>query len=169
MDSNEALAMMNPVEYAFNEAVLSYIGVPYEFGGQSLDGLDCSGLIMVVLKDLGFPLRDMTADDLARKIFTLPYKQYGSPNIGVFVNYDPKENVYDHIGVKYANHVVHSTDYEPFVKLNRGATGVMVTKVQAYYNHMSGLRVIRTHYLDFAVLVTSLDAMRRHHATKPKE
>jgi len=45
---------------------LSYLNVRYRYGGQSpLSGMDCSGLVIEILRSVGMqPPRDMTAQDL---------------------------------------------------------------------------------------------------------
>jgi cell wall-associated NlpC family hydrolase len=53
------------------EAV-KYIGTPYQFSGQSDAGLDCSGFAIEVLRDLGFNVPDMTAHQLAARLFNCP-------------------------------------------------------------------------------------------------
>jgi len=52
---------------------LGYVGVQYVWGGQTDQGVDCSGLIIQVFRKLpGFQkFPDMTANDLYHNIFTL--------------------------------------------------------------------------------------------------
>lgn len=43
-------------------AILSkYAGTPYLYGGQSMKGVDCSGLMMCLFYELGFTIPDMSA------------------------------------------------------------------------------------------------------------
>lgn len=43
---------------------LQYLNVPYRWAGSNYKGLDCSGLVMKVLHDVGVTLPDMTAQNL---------------------------------------------------------------------------------------------------------
>lgn len=38
-----------------------YLSIPYKWGGNNADGLDCSGLVLKVLHDVGITLPDTTA------------------------------------------------------------------------------------------------------------
>ena len=41
-----------------------YLGTPYKWGGSNYLGLDCSGLVIKVLHDLGLTVPDMTAQQI---------------------------------------------------------------------------------------------------------
>lgn len=43
---------------------MQYLGTPYVWAGNNSDGLDCSGLVIKVLHDVGYTLPDMTAHSL---------------------------------------------------------------------------------------------------------
>lgn len=54
------------VYYAF-----SMRGIPFLLGGQDSRGIDCSGMIVNLLKRQGYAIEDMTAQGLMDTIFTL--------------------------------------------------------------------------------------------------
>jgi len=43
---------------------MQYLNVPYRWGGNNYDGLDCSGFVLKSLHDVGLTLPDMTANSL---------------------------------------------------------------------------------------------------------
>jgi|GEM_PF-4560681 len=43
---------------------LQYLNVPYRWGGSNTNGIDCSGLVLKVLSDVGIKLSDRTAHGL---------------------------------------------------------------------------------------------------------
>ena len=43
---------------------MQYLNIPYKWGGNNYLGLDCSGLVLKVLHDVGVTLPDMTAHGL---------------------------------------------------------------------------------------------------------
>jgi len=43
---------------------MQYLNVPYKWGGNNYDGLDCSGFVLKALHDVGLTLPDMTAHGL---------------------------------------------------------------------------------------------------------
>lgn len=43
---------------------MQYLNTPYKWGGNNSDGLDCSGLVLKALSDVGLLLPDMTANRL---------------------------------------------------------------------------------------------------------
>lgn len=54
---------------------MQFIGIPYRWGGNSpLTGLDCSGLVLELLKGLGIALPDMAASDIHKWCLTQKFK-----------------------------------------------------------------------------------------------
>jgi hypothetical protein len=74
-----------------HEAV-KYVGVPYEHGGQSVLGLDCSGLIVEILRDLGFRVHDMTAHELFEQLFNQPQACHAGSIEGCFLTEQDSDN-----------------------------------------------------------------------------
>jgi len=43
---------------------MQYLGTPYRWGGNSFNGMDCSGFVLKSLHDVGITLPDMTAQGI---------------------------------------------------------------------------------------------------------
>ena len=86
--------LLDPKESAESRArrsLLSYLHIPYIWGGQSRDGLDCSGLVGVWWVEIGFRSKgfDTTADRLFDGYRTgqLPGERLGSGRFGALAFY----------------------------------------------------------------------------------
>ena len=51
-------------QVVMKEAIKSYLGTPYQFGGTSYDGMDCSGLVMRVFQRVGIELPRSTREQI---------------------------------------------------------------------------------------------------------
>lgn len=83
--------MQTLTKYAF-----SFLGTPYLWGGSSYFGIDCSSLIMELLKSVGMaPAEDSTADGLYR--FFLENGDPADPSLGALAFFGT-DKVIKHIG-----------------------------------------------------------------------
>lgn len=86
---------MHPEEILKSYA-LSLLGLPYAWGGDdSLDGFDCSGLVVELMKSVGVMKSgdDFTADGMMRK-----FQRSATPAFGCLAFYgDPKVGVATHV------------------------------------------------------------------------
>jgi hypothetical protein len=118
----------------FKRVVESYIGIPYESGGDGKDGLDCSNLVVAVYRDYaGKHLSTST-----RSLFRLPMKvSQDALQVGdlVFFSFNGG-NTPDHVGVyigegrfvhaSESRGVIYSTVDTPYFRdAYRGARRVM--------------------------------------------
>jgi len=76
----------------------SFIGTPYEWGGDNPDGLDCSGFLGVVYRGIGL-LKNK--EDLTSRGFYYKFKDYEvtAPQPGAFVVYGKDINSISHIAL----------------------------------------------------------------------
>ena len=56
---------INSRHRAMQEVMESYLGVPYQWGGSTRSGMDCSGLVMRVYQGVGIDLPRTTRDQLS--------------------------------------------------------------------------------------------------------
>lgn len=80
---------------------MSYLGVPYMWGGDSSHGLDCSGLVQLTYRSFGVELPRLSADQLRAGRPTA----YGSLQPGDLIGWDinSRNNGADHIAVYAGN------------------------------------------------------------------
>lgn len=80
-------------------SVYSYINVPYKWGGNNYDGLDCSGLVLKSLNDVGVTLVDMTSQDIY--YWATKKKQFQScePNADCVLFFGRNTSNITHIGI----------------------------------------------------------------------
>lgn len=69
------------------QAALSYLGVPYVFGGASRAGVDCSGLVMLAYASIGVPLAHFVGSQDARGV-RIPASEAQPGDLVVFDNED---------------------------------------------------------------------------------
>ena len=83
------------------EVAKSYIGVKYQFGGDDRSGVDCSGLVYCVCRDLGvaFPRSVEAQGHEGRSIFSMNSLLPGDL---VFFDYNKNKSP-DHVGIYVGN------------------------------------------------------------------
>lgn len=63
----------------FVSALRSCVGVPYKWGGSTLDGLDCSGLIIYCLREAGIKIHDTNAQGIFNMFQARPVEKLQAP------------------------------------------------------------------------------------------
>ena len=107
-----------------------YIGIPYEFGGRAITGLDCYGLVKLIYhNEYGLVLPDWVVDtvnlrEVNRTISSVvtsgDFDKIDIPNDGCFV-IAYRNKAACHIGLHYAGNVIHAAEgigviYQPLYK-----------------------------------------------------
>ena len=116
-----------------------YIGIPYEPGGRSKDGVDCYGLVKLVYCDqYGELLPDWATQDMSLKVMGKEisgvvdggdFEYRDAPMDGDFVICYRTRSAH-HIGLYYAGSVLHCIDgigavFEPLSRFKRNYTKVV--------------------------------------------
>lgn len=88
---------MNPNLKFLESQALALLNVPYKWGGASpLEGMDCSGMVLYLLKSVGFIREevDMTAQSLFTYLHALPSRE--SKELGAIAFYGASVNSINH-------------------------------------------------------------------------
>jgi hypothetical protein len=84
-------------------------GLPYIYGGQSGEGLDCSGLIIETFRRMGIPIRDMNAAEIRTHLFTLSEAPSVGPCLQAIFQRDPDNGSVIHVASLLTDTVVFHT------------------------------------------------------------
>ena len=117
------------VNNILNDA-LSYIGIPYVYGGIDRSGFDCSGLVYRVFKDHGIDL-PRTVTGMESVGIEVLYEDLQPGDLLIF--YDPK-----HVGIYIGNgRFIHSSSYR-----NRGVVISSLERESYASRYQSARRII---------------------------
>jgi cell wall-associated NlpC family hydrolase len=112
------LARTSRMATALTRSALRFLGVPYEFGGTSTSGFDCSGFVQHVFAMLGIAL-PRTADAQ----YDVGHRAVGGPHPGDLVFFDTYGGV-SHVGIYLGGgKFVHASS----------SHGVMVSRLSESY------------------------------------
>jgi len=112
------------------DAALSYIGIPYVYGGIDRSGFDCSGLVFRVFKDHGIDLQ-RTVTGMESDGIEVTYENLQPGDLIIF--YNPK-----HVGIYIGNgRFIHSSSYR-----NRGVVISSLDRESYSSRYHSARRVI---------------------------
>lgn len=109
-------------------SAMGYIGTPYVWGGNSYDGIDCSGLVQQVYKNYGIDLPRLSADQ-ARAGQRVSWDQI-RPGDLVAVDNSTRNNGADHIAIWAGNGEIIEA---PRTGLNVRRRKLTATEMQSWY------------------------------------
>lgn len=130
-DSDECTILENISKIAVN-----YVNSPYLWGGRSPYGIDCSGLVQVVFKSIGYKLpRDASQQVKEGTIVDF----VNLTQAGDLAFFDNEEGNITHVGIVLPNgEIIHSSGFVRIDKLDQ--QGIFCVKIQTYSHK---LRIIK--------------------------
>ncbi len=124
----KTLSLTGDKREALTSTARKFLGAPYLWGGRSLFGIDCSGLIQVVFKVNGMALpRD--ASQQAQQGITLHLISEASP--GDLLFFDNEEEQIVHVGMlSDEEHIIHASGFVRIDKIDH--YGIFNETLQKY-------------------------------------
>jgi cell wall-associated NlpC family hydrolase len=108
---------------ALKERAIDYIKTPYLWGGNTMDGIDCSGFVKAVYEHIGISL-PRTAQEQAGVGYDVPLNDVSQWHVGDRLYFQCHHGYIDHTAMYIGNgYFIHS----------QGGTGVTLTKVNHPY------------------------------------
>ena len=81
---------------ALYEAINSWLGVPYKYGGTDRNGIDCSAFVGTIYKEVYGIALNRTANDMTRNVNFIPRSQLREGDLVFFKNSNGKVS---HVGI----------------------------------------------------------------------
>jgi hypothetical protein len=122
-----------PLANALVQTAYSYVGVPYVWGGNTSDGIDCSGLVKAVYSTNGMVL-PRTAAEQANLGYAVPLNDVSQWQPGDRMYFQCHHNYVDHAGMYVGGGL--------FIHSSIGNHGVQLTPVASpyYWSHLVAVR-----------------------------
>lgn len=118
------------------EVTRFYLNAPYLWGGRSVFGIDCSGLVQIVFKHFGYPIK-RDAWQQAEQGRTIDFLQEAQPGDAAF--FDDEEGRIIHVGIIInEQEIIHASGK---VKIDRIDSTGIYSKEEGKYTHK--LRIIK--------------------------
>ncbi len=121
-------------------AALEYLNAPYQWGGRSVAGIDCSGLTQMAYKMCGYALpRDASQQAKAGQM--VDFLQYAK--CGDLAFFDNKEGNITHVGLLLDSEtIIHATDTSGRVVIDKIDLGGIISKTLRKRTH--NLRMVKS-------------------------
>ena len=103
---------LNKQENLIVKIAESWLGTPYKYGGNTRNGVDCSGLVKNIYEELGVSLPRTSREQYSVAI------PINNPKIGDLVFFKKKGRIY-HVGIYIGNdYMIHSSSSSGVIKQN---------------------------------------------------
>ncbi len=134
-----AIKDLTATEDAIKKWAFSFLNAPYQWGGKTIAGIDCSGLSQIVLKLCGVTIsRDSWQQ--ATEGVTVDFLQ--SAKCGDLAFFDNAEGKIVHVGILLDEHnIIHATDTAGRVVIDRIDGGGIISKSLKKRTH--NLRLVK--------------------------
>ena len=138
--NGEAKALGQRMDYEYLKRIaLKYLNAPYQWGGRSPFGIDCSGFTQMVFRFTGYSLlRDASQQATQGKAVEGGFAEALPGDIALFVN---PENKVNHVGIIMEdNQIIHASGR---VRIDRiDEKGILVESTGRYSHNLAFIRRI---------------------------
>jgi cell wall-associated NlpC family hydrolase len=136
---SKSLGQKRDVEF-LKAIALKYLNAPYQWGGKSPFGIDCSGFVQMVFKISGYALpRDASQQIKAGK----SVKNIGESKAGDLAFFRNKENKIIHVGIiQDEDKIIHASGQVRIDHINE--EGILHTDTKVYTHQLAEIRRIIT-------------------------
>ena len=124
------------------ELALKFINVPYQWGGRTVFGMDCSGFIQILFKINGIPLPRDAKDQAVYGNEVPSYEEIQSGDLAFFTN---EKGVISHTGLCLEkNKIIHASKHVRVDRLDE--KGIFNEELKAYTHQLGCIRRVIAGY-----------------------
>ena len=115
---------------------LQYLNAPYQWGGRTFSGIDCSGLVQILFKTHGLSLPRNSKDQACRGT---EVKSFGEIRPGDLAFFENEDKVVTHVGLYLGNgQILHASKWVRIDTLDE--QGIYRTEQKRYTHKLSCIR-----------------------------